>query len=1479
MKQAAQKSESTTRSKPSGGNLAQHQSGVLDQVQQQAGNQAVQGYFLQAKLAVSEPDDPYEQEADQVAAKVMRMPTEKPVPPRVSRLSGGVQGKCSTDAEEQGKPSIGVHRKSHHNSDPHAVKNNTSDLASAIRGGRSLSRESKALFEPRFGQNLSGVRVHTDGASNQMARDLNARAFTTGSHIVFAGGEYQPTTTKGKTLLAHELTHCLQQSQNESFPLIQRTPDDELQIRGLPTPEELQRIETAGSSATGINPLGEQNATLMEQRDDESSIRQMHTDFMVGDDNGGIRSITLFTITETPVEETANAHVGMIRELPLPQLDPGETYPIHVTYERAIVYLDVEGRQITALITGDLAFTPADWETLIGGEDPESFTDVLHRQAAVGKFKVVISGKNQAQQDIEISYLSQETDLNSQVEVAAQTLGLELLLNPSWYDYASDENLAGFLDPRTSTAAQYASLRQFLEGVEEDERRELQDRLTPELADDIAAMKDILLDEWIDSEQEDELMELVRKWSRNRDIVAPSGSSYFDEFLNELRNSRWHRDYGLFDGGSTSFYDSLTEEVEEQAGDLTTLIAQNSIEHGAYAPQWHYRGEDRAINKELVERSATHILDGLESYTSDDDIRVISSTITGLPGPEQGAVLSEIMSRYDEKEYWIFARYGEAAPEKMLYYLFEDLDDDARKAVGDSLVNNGTMERQQVNALTAGRGLLGEYLPATHHHVTEAGRSAAEYYADNLVELEGSGKYGQQGLNYLGGGLASLADPENLQTTVTVLGTAGLAPAVAPRIAAIHPLAESGMLVAGSGFAGYGVGKHGREVITGETAEGQQLNSEERLASGLLTMSNALFLAAPLVPENIGAGMNTSMVARAQNRYAAGKFSRGDGMTPAGPVETQLFSNNLRAAMNPRYTMQTSQLRMSPEGELFNVHGALNSDMVVMNPVTPGLGRPVLSAAGQTGTSLATTGRGGGNTKALAPSGQPLGEGALARIGPLIYEPFTGPNLMSPTATIISNPGSTVLASEGSILPNQPTIDLFEGFGGQFQGQTFAVPTRPIDMIQTRFPRPHSKVSEELGIRLLNQGLPLTPENMAVADANIESVTRLGPHALEHLRPGGTMDVVFYEQEILGEIAALGELTHTAPDGITYRLQLVGEVQTVPRQNYPHSGFGVPTTDNVSRVILQKVPLAPQALVIPPTSVTPGVSSGPTDLSGFQGEVIVDLQAGRPNYLRAEVAQRPGSLGVGIEAGDWMLGYQGIHPTYNQDHAMARLLVQNAPRWPATTVHSNQFSEMTELTPEQLDPQTHLFPHAGEVVMLRGSSGQPEAFFPPYADQVMGNTTIRRLVPTDQADVTGVQPTTHPQLHGRVDRMYWRRPFALQTASASARADMGREINSMLRDGGFVEFRLLASGDRVVVAELANQIEGAVIHDMNAGTIQRYLGGTPPRDATKARILSEAGADLQGEHSPLGIGGYRRIIRIYKNSGSGGGVRVDMPAR
>ncbi len=80
-------------------------------------------------------------------------------------------------------------------------------------GGSPLTKDQRTYFEPRFGHDFSGVRVHTGSKGAQTAKEIQARAFTMGKHIVFAAGEYTPGTSGGKRLLAHELTHVVQQRQ------------------------------------------------------------------------------------------------------------------------------------------------------------------------------------------------------------------------------------------------------------------------------------------------------------------------------------------------------------------------------------------------------------------------------------------------------------------------------------------------------------------------------------------------------------------------------------------------------------------------------------------------------------------------------------------------------------------------------------------------------------------------------------------------------------------------------------------------------------------------------------------------------------------------------------------------------------------------------------------------------------------------------------------------------------------------------------------------------------------------------------------------------------------------------------------------------------------------------------------------------------------------------------------------------------------
>ncbi len=94
----------------------------------------------------------------------------------------------------------------------------------ALRGsGEPLPASERAFFEPRFGGDFAAVRVHTGSDAADLAQRVEARAFTLGRSVVFGQGEYRPGTEAGRRLLAHELTHFVQQDGREAAQRIQRT--------------------------------------------------------------------------------------------------------------------------------------------------------------------------------------------------------------------------------------------------------------------------------------------------------------------------------------------------------------------------------------------------------------------------------------------------------------------------------------------------------------------------------------------------------------------------------------------------------------------------------------------------------------------------------------------------------------------------------------------------------------------------------------------------------------------------------------------------------------------------------------------------------------------------------------------------------------------------------------------------------------------------------------------------------------------------------------------------------------------------------------------------------------------------------------------------------------------------------------------------------------------------------------------------------
>ena len=209
--------------------------------------------IIQAKLTIGPVDDPYEREADAMADKVMRMSDGETLQTKPSPIN--IQRKCAHCEEEEEeklqrkednednqllyrKPiaDLPVQRKcaaceEEKNIQP---KRSTGGSVPAVTpfvnhvlqsSGHPLEMGTRSFMESRFGYDFSNVQIHNDSLAHQSSADINALAYTHDRHIVFGAGQYQPNTNSGKQLLAHELTHVMQQKEySQKAGLIMRQP-------------------------------------------------------------------------------------------------------------------------------------------------------------------------------------------------------------------------------------------------------------------------------------------------------------------------------------------------------------------------------------------------------------------------------------------------------------------------------------------------------------------------------------------------------------------------------------------------------------------------------------------------------------------------------------------------------------------------------------------------------------------------------------------------------------------------------------------------------------------------------------------------------------------------------------------------------------------------------------------------------------------------------------------------------------------------------------------------------------------------------------------------------------------------------------------------------------------------------------------------------------------------------------------------------
>lgn len=212
---------------------------------EKTGNLFFQNTNAQAKLSVNAPGDSYEKQADQVASqiargeavqrqedfrvrrqeeeeiqtKLQRQSEEEEMQTKLQKQEEEVQTKLQKQEEEEVQAKIQRQAEEEENVQTKAIQRKKDSLTTTVEsrintqkgGGVALPDALRQDLEQKMQASFRHVRIHNDNISDKLCRDINARAFTVGNDIFFRTDEYQPNTTTGLELLAHELTHVIQQ--------------------------------------------------------------------------------------------------------------------------------------------------------------------------------------------------------------------------------------------------------------------------------------------------------------------------------------------------------------------------------------------------------------------------------------------------------------------------------------------------------------------------------------------------------------------------------------------------------------------------------------------------------------------------------------------------------------------------------------------------------------------------------------------------------------------------------------------------------------------------------------------------------------------------------------------------------------------------------------------------------------------------------------------------------------------------------------------------------------------------------------------------------------------------------------------------------------------------------------------------------------------------------------------------------------------
>jgi len=233
-------------------------------------------FTVQPKLAINQPNDVYEQEADRIAEQVMSTPELATSSVKTEGTPGVIIPVQRTDTSNEGIQ--------------FADGDLETQLSTSKGTGNPLPDEAKLFMEQRFGADYSQVQIHADSEADDMNRQVSAHAFTHKQHIYFRAGKYNPESTEGKRLLAHELTHVVQQSLGpvEGTPIggssvAVSDPSDCFEQEADSVTERVMTESYGSESALGAleSNVGD-TGTIQREGEDEDSLKSAILDGLEG---------------------------------------------------------------------------------------------------------------------------------------------------------------------------------------------------------------------------------------------------------------------------------------------------------------------------------------------------------------------------------------------------------------------------------------------------------------------------------------------------------------------------------------------------------------------------------------------------------------------------------------------------------------------------------------------------------------------------------------------------------------------------------------------------------------------------------------------------------------------------------------------------------------------------------------------------------------------------------------------------------------------------------------------------------------------------------------------------------------------------------------------------------------------------------------------------------------------------------------------